>query len=554
MSVSITPRTVLVNTASAIDKISMMNPRIESPNLKPVIEAARKVVSELGFPVNEKLTETLNTQKRIARRVDIAQALMELNKQSLSQRYPDHVKSGTLSVDGPNFTEEDFQDSLEFDPKSSKTIHLASLNASINKIRHGHHEEIHYGAVSRGLESLIRHSNKLMVNRALANGSVIFPDINELADSMTKLATHGDYVFDSHQGMSSLFYNLDGISNVDIEFYQKDLFFKMYSQAVAGKKEIQVPLNGKMIRGESLAEKRPSEYKVSGDVPYPEHKDIILLAKAAELLEYRISKFGLIDEEGTPLTNVQKQVFLDNYTQFSNAAYQSMANYSMRRISEFTNLPYSELEDAYAKKYHAKTENFVLTHLGSLPVFEPSKNPNFSIPDAVRAISEMNSKTENSISVLSKSEFDKLTDLDGITTLNLSLTPYEADYLISTREYKNSASEMLFSYLVEKACDDVGLKGELKLYQQPELRHQIMSELQSSFPGLREVDIEKMEDAFNSEYVNYTPSFLADHLKNELSIKGKNALSDNLALNINSPSEPSLSNEEPTVKSTMRMR
>lgn len=537
MAVSITPRNTFINTAIMVDKLAMMSESKSHISLRPLISTAKEIMELTNITPGDELNP--DTKKAIARKTSLAQAFMNMNAASLADKYPAQVEALELSVDGTEITPEDFNDHLEFNPNQHALASFGLLVANIDRIRHGHHENVFYSPVSEKMEELSTKTKRAMTRRSIVLDSSGPPSLKEVSNIMTRLNVNGDHLFGADSGMQMMFARLGAISNESIEFYERDLFFKMYAQALHARPEIQVPINGRNIIGDGPDVFKDSSYKLAGDVPFATKEDLTLLSKAVDLLEHRIEKFKVTDEDGTLLTNEQKATFLNNFRVFSTDVYEKRANLISQEMMEFAHLPYAEVSKAHDMKHKAKTESFVLVHLGDLPIMQPPKIIDHSTPESIRHFPLLDHASPNSVAVLSKNEFDKLPQLEGVKAIEFKITPHDKSHLNRLPQFKHSASEYLFTYAIESAYNTVRNKQsgqgiENTSFGKPqvmsgELREQVLRNVNVTLPGLSSRDFNALHEAFSDTATVGSASELSKSLFHTLSYKGREDIRENTA-------------------------
>lgn len=521
MSLLRTPKQTILNVASFIERLSSLKVTSKtSPEFVDLINASKMTMDGL---LKESVVHPVNANER---KVQIANVLNKMNEQSLSEQYPKQVKDGSIMVGNYDFSADDFEKmkNSEYGRLDDSTVlkmnfFLASLAGVSNGIDRPSNDPLN---IEDNFNKLSIATARWISKKPLLSGIEHKPlSPSELADTLTKLSVNGDYLFDLESGLRHL---LEGMNNVfpGIKHMESDILVKLYDQCLDND-VIQVPLHGLAIPGRSLKELRSSDYKLSGDVPYPKESDLRAISGVFSLLEERMRTRPIIDAKGN---EVEREDLLQSLSYFTNSVIWGVNIKEMERLVPYAHLDFDSAVEAVWAQNHKRSERFMIVLNGGFPrglKGEVRGHTNYAIPEAIRAVLEIDSFSENTVSLMTLDEAEKfkLMNIDGVSLFPVKFSKLEVSKLKENWLEPKTSAEYLFSLSIERAYSEHAHKDALPEVVYPEIeRH-----LKTLVPGLSDHDFERMKDAFSEKIdAMCKPVFVEHVLKDELTQESKDKL------------------------------
>tara|TARA_Y100000310_G_scaffold142703_2_gene142211 strand:+ start:2628 stop:4298 length:1671 start_codon:yes stop_codon:yes gene_type:complete len=538
MSISRTPKQTFVNVVSFMERLaSIKESEKTSPEFVNLINASKNTIDGLlrnsnNIPVDKN-----------ERKVLIATILNELNEESLRSKYPEQIKDGLITVGDYEFSKDDFlkvesseHKQLDKSTVTKMSFFISCLSTLSNGMERPSEDPL---SIDDNFRKLSFATTRWSSKRPLLGDSEHKPlSPNELADSLTKLSVNGDYLFNLDSGLSDL---MKGMNKVfpGVEHMESDVLVRLYDQCV-NNEVVQVPINGHSIEGRSLMDLRPSGYRLSGDVPYPEESELRALAGVLSVLEDKMKELPIVDAKGN---GVDKESLLQSFSSFVDVAVWKLAVNSIERLMPYSHLDFDSALEAEWNQNHKRSENFVIALDGGFPRGlngGVKGHVNYSIPEAIREVLSLDSFAENSVSIVSKAEAEKLKSMN---IDNLHLAPVRFSKLEESKLKENwlepkTSAEYLFSLSVERAYSKFEPEKWFVLPHSDIVFPEIARNLKSFLPGLSDDDLERIKESLDDIDLMHKPAFVASCLKDALTKESKDKLKLGDDLFTHKPVEP----------------
>lgn len=531
MSVSITPVQTLKTVAASVVSLSRMD-TANAPGLRNAARSAKRMVEAISHNRNVDPMATAEVQAHA-----VYDAMRALNFSSFIAQYPssyeDYKDNFAPLLDAKDF---DFsRDAVPF--KGAEGMDgMAFLRCSLDRVEHGLYGEVTNHNLSQNLAALGRD-----LGRAMAiNSSVAIPTPSELAESITRLRAHGDYLYDMQSGASEVFKKLDTFGiGVNNEFYGDDTLLRTFLEATTNPDSMTVPVNS-VPKGPSVAELRQGNYRVTGDIPYPTQSDMDTLNKAVEYTKAKLMTLPLVGTNGEALSEMESRRVR---TQFANFASDQLWHGQQARFKPFTSLTHHSFPEASgivnSNKLVRNNELFMVVDAsyGLLPVYEESPTDRKDVSKNVRAIENAIDKTGGKAQLVRKDDLDLIVEQGlNVQALSIFLSNDEVRELGSQRVPVMSAGQYLLNTAVHNACDtlrnDEGKIPSLVRHVNDspdallgsDLAGIIVEELKKTVPGVEDGVVDSIREAVGKQYPTSSATWLRGEIERNMDTFARNAL------------------------------
>lgn len=480
MSVSIMPRQVVKNAAVAIAELSeKTNP---SKDLIPAIKIANRFINDI-----EKVTGEIKGDL-VDKAVAISEAFRAMNTISIHEQYNPEIAKEIIG-DSPLFSRDDFDDIVgQLDNGKSPQFKLAFLVANLDEIDHGLIPSVSNYNMTANVQALQIEAMRSITNGIVIEDSYGLPSEEILADSIQKLSVNGDYLLKQDSGMRALWDRLDGAIGLQKNnLMGNDVFVKLYDQAhTPNVQSMQVPTSGD-IKGRGFYELQNGVYKLAGDVPYPEQRDLYLLGKSIDFVEKSLMRLPLENNEGVPLSDFEKKRFVSDFSKFAEAAHAYVNRGPVMDAKKYTHLMPNDALDESVKYRVLMDRDYAVVMDGKIPTIPIDRKPNYSIPSMVRKIRGFSDASNGNLHIIPFSEVDSVKEqYPDVTVLPIKLTGEEEAALRSYSLEPKTTSEYCFSMAIKRAYEaHAGPDGKLS-GPNHEVAESIVNNLTKQFPTMPE--------------------------------------------------------------------
>lgn len=373
MSVSITHEETLISVAATLVALSSTKPD-DCPS--PLLQwAAKKAVSEMipnttDIPLDVQAAHIFNI-------------FVQENQKALKARYPDDFGEPGFTNEIINLSSIDISsNALPVHSKNDKNMDgYTALWAHLYSLSHGHHEWIGEHSLSSNLSNLSGAAIKSMVEMVKPKDSI---SVADLAESLTRLAAGGDYLFVEQNALLSRVKQLQIISPNQDEFDGSNTLLTLYTHAMY-KEAITLPFGEQKWEMESVRMHRKGDYRVSGDIPYPMQADADLVNAAISVIETSLREKPLLDTDGHPLSLEEKNKTLSVVRKFAKHYQEASQSLRLQPHVETAHLPFTEAMKLIEEANRPSIEYLIVsTDDIPLPLTQVSGHP--EIPERVRQL------------------------------------------------------------------------------------------------------------------------------------------------------------------------
>jgi len=533
MSVSITPVQTLKTVAASVVNLSRLDPAKE-PGLRNAVRSARRMVSDILQ--NRKETTIDSPEEQAAAIYDVMRAE---NKAALIARHPSPEVHGIyLDKFAPSLDGKDFNMAIDaVRLRGHEGMEgMAFLRCNMNHLRHGHHDPVDDNNLSQNLAALDRD-----LGRAMAlNSAVAMPTPSKLAESITRIQAHGDYLYGMQSGASTMFEKLDSFGvDAHYEFYGADTLLRTYLEASTNPDSITVPVGGRM-NGVTVYGLREGNYRVTNDIPYPTQEDMDTLNKAVEYTKAKLMTLPLVGPDGAALDDVDTRNVRIQFSGFASAQLHEGQSFRMSAFYQHVDKPFHEAAKLVHNDRFARNNELMMVIDGSsglLPVYHESPTDRKDVSKHVRAIENAITKTGGKAQLVSPADYALLENSGAnVQALSVFLSNSEVRELPSQHISIMSAGQYLLNMAVQSAVDNLrNDEGKItSLERHPndspdalmgqDLSSLIVEKLKQTLPGVSDGVVESVREAVGKQPPGVTATSVVWGIESKLDTFAKQAL------------------------------
>jgi hypothetical protein len=369
MSTSQKHSQVIANVAGLLSSLSRLDDDA-SPAAKPAKALAERLIGPFDALSQNEMNDRL------------ASKLLTMNEESLKANYPDYNferEDGAITPRGDDIMPVDTVDGLIF------------ARIQLSNFEHGLYEDNYYN-YEKELEAL---NNGLILDigaKTTANKLDMHPKneaIAKIAESMTRLNTHGDYLYDMTNGGHNTIAQLALLTNNPDHNYGDDVYAMLLQQLYDNKDNtLTIPKGVGGGNARSFRQLRTDSYSITSDVPSPSQQDAdIVNAAALAILKYTKSA-TLVDIPGEPLDDFERNIALDRITSYVTMQIQNSNALRFLPYMRSEGKTFKQAQDK-ARAFQTPSNTFTFAINGDFPAESMPEKRNFSLSETVEMVNQM---------------------------------------------------------------------------------------------------------------------------------------------------------------------
>lgn len=508
MSTSLTSHQLAKNVAATL--LNMQKPGVYGKHLQSMNKSAAAALTAL-VPHWKLLSEKDQLSK-------VYEAILSTNIASFKDAYPDLHSEYDLTISPLNIDDSEIA-ALAYPTTGASGLQgMAFLSASLDTITHGHHGD----AVSKELRDALNALGQQIISslvlhaKMYANNSFSLPSIEQVAESITRLYAHGDFLFGMQAGAANTFRMLPAMASDPENNWGDDIFLAMYKQVLQSS-QIALPINkGELYPKSQARAYKNSEYRITSDIPYPTQADADLVAAAAEYLRNRLSFIHLTDANGVPLEPYEKERAVQVYTNFANTLQKSSQYLRLEATWKYINLPYP---DASAKLEASRqpTIDCLLVHQDPLPPINADHHRRMDLTERVSALTNLISNSGGRIIVVDPDS--GMTDeqvkqvLPYAHVSHYPLSQQDIDQMRYANIQTHTPVEMVIRQTLYNVFDAHSVTPQVPPPNIPDFADSFINQLSGRLVGLDDHMVGLLKDKIDHQSLRHGINFLAHDLK-----------------------------------------
>lgn len=539
MSTSITSDQLAKNVAATL--LSMQKPGVYGKHMQSMNKSAAAALTAL-VPNWKALQEQEAFSK-------VYEAIIEANIASFKADYPEGHKEYNLHI--PPLTENDKDyAALAYPTTGAKGIQgMSFLASALNSIRHGHHGDAVSNELRQSLSELEQQtiSSLILHAKMYANNSFALPSIEQIAESITRLYAHGDFLFGMQAGAANTFRMLPAMASDPENNWGDDIFLALYKQGL-GSPHMALPINKGELHPRSLSRfYKNSAYRITSDIPYPTQADADLVGAAAEYLRNRLTHVHLTDASGTPLEPNEKARAVQIFNNFANTLQKSCQYLRLESTWNYLHLPY---QDA-AAKIEASTQptiDCLLVNQKEFPTVDADHHRRMDLTERVSALNNLIDKSGGRIIVVAPDSGMKEDQIRQVLPhakiSHYLLSQQDVDQLRYANIQTHTPVEMVIRQTLFNVFDAHSVTPQVPPQNVHDFAESFIHQLSGRIVGLNDNITDLLKDKIQTQAFRHGINYLAHDIKFAIPLELKSGLSvrstDNPIPTPEAPAQPEL--------------